>query len=90
AHAKHVTLGADKTDGYIRITVTDDGVGMDEATRQRALEPFFTTKPCGKGTGLGLSICHSVAEAHGGTLGIESQRHAGTRVSLSLPAIGED
>jgi len=90
AHAKHVTLSADKADGHLRITVTDDGIGMDEATRQRALEPFFTTKPCGKGTGLGLSICHSVAEAHGGTLGIESQRHAGTRVSLCLPAIGED
>jgi signal transduction histidine kinase len=70
---------------YIRVSVADTGVGMDEATRARAAEPFFTTKGTGKGTGLGLSMVHGLAAQSGGSLRIESQLGKGTRIDLYLP-----
>lgn len=70
---------------YIRITVTDTGMGMDEATLARAIEPFFSTKGVGKGTGLGLSMAHGLAAQLGGTLSITSRRGQGTVVTLWLP-----
>ncbi|KQV40005.1 MULTISPECIES: response regulator [unclassified Rhizobium] len=72
-------------DRYVRITVSDTGEGMDEATLARAAEPFFTTKGVGKGTGLGLSMVHGLAAQSGGLLQIASDRTTGTRVSLWLP-----
>ncbi|MBB3350296.1 signal transduction histidine kinase [Rhizobium sp. BK049] len=70
---------------YIRISVSDDGEGMDEATVLRAAEPFFTTKGIGKGTGLGLSMVHGLAAQSGGSIQISSTRGKGTTVSLWLP-----
>ncbi|MGR9242515.1 response regulator (plasmid) [Rhizobium leguminosarum] len=70
---------------YIRISVSDDGEGMDEATVSRAAEPFFTTKGVGKGTGLGLSMVHGLAAQSGGSIQISSVRGKGTTVSLWLP-----
>ena len=70
---------------YIRLAVADTGVGMDEATRQRAIEPFFSTKGVGKGTGLGLSMVHGLAAQLGGGLTIDSHAGQGTRVTLWLP-----
>ncbi len=70
---------------YVRLTVTDQGVGMDEGTLMRAVEPFFTTKGVGKGTGLGLSMVHGLALQSGGTMTIESRPGAGTTVGLLLP-----
>lgn len=70
---------------YIRISVTDTGVGMDAETLARAIEPFFSTKGVGKGTGLGLSMVHGLASQLGGTLTIESRRGYGTTVELWLP-----
>ncbi|RUM03890.1 response regulator [Rhizobium chutanense] len=70
---------------YIRISVSDDGEGMDEATVSRAAEPFFTTKGVGKGTGLGLSMVHGLAAQSGGSIQISSTRGKGTTVSLWLP-----
>jgi PAS domain S-box-containing protein len=70
---------------YVRISVTDTGVGMDEATRARAIEPFFSTKGVGKGTGLGLSMAHGLACQLGGALTIESEPGVGTEVSMWLP-----
>ncbi len=88
AEAKHVTLRSGFTKAQVQVIVTDDGVGMDSATLERALEPFFTTKPAGQGTGLGLSICQSVVKAHGGSLAIDSRKDGGTRVTLVLPTVG--
>jgi signal transduction histidine kinase len=70
---------------YVRITIVDTGVGMDEATLAKATEPFFTTKGPGKGTGLGLSMVHGLAAQSGGLLRIRSEPNAGTVVELWLP-----
>jgi PAS domain S-box-containing protein len=75
-------------DAYLEISVVDDGPGMDEDTRRRALEPFFTTKPEGHGTGLGLSMVHGFVTQYGGAIDIQSVPGRGTRVLLYLPCCG--
>jgi PAS domain S-box-containing protein len=70
---------------YVRLSVSDTGIGMDEETRARAIEPFFSTKGVGKGTGLGLSMAHGLASQLDGALTIESAPHVGTQVSIWLP-----
>jgi PAS domain S-box-containing protein len=70
---------------YICLRVADTGMGMDEATLSRAVEPFFSTKGIGKGTGLGLSMAHGLASQLGGTLTIRSEPGCGTDVELWLP-----
>ncbi|MDP9813497.1 signal transduction histidine kinase [Rhizobium tibeticum] len=70
---------------YVRICVSDDGVGMDEATAARATEPFFTTKGPGKGTGLGLSMVQGLTAQSGGAFALTSNQGIGTSVSLWLP-----
>jgi CheY-like chemotaxis protein/two-component sensor histidine kinase len=70
---------------YVRLSVADTGVGMDEATLAQAVEPFFSTKGVGKGTGLGLSMVHGLASQLGGALAIHSRPGLGTNVELWLP-----
>jgi signal transduction histidine kinase len=70
---------------YVRIRIVDTGVGMDEATRTKATEPFFTTKGPGMGTGLGLSVVHGIAAQSGGLLRIDSAPNVGTTIELWLP-----
>ena len=88
-------IDALRTDGTIRITtwgadtwvfcaVADDGVGMDDDVRRRALEPFFTTKGP-QGTGLGLSVAHSIVQRHRGELSLRPNDPRGTVVTLRLP-----
>ncbi|GAA4003767.1 ATP-binding protein [Sphingomonas humi] len=74
----------------VRFAMVDGGTGMDEQTRRRALEPFFTTKPTGRGTGLGLAQVFGVVEQSGGTVEIESAPGEGTTVSLLLPECSEE
>jgi CheY-like chemotaxis protein len=71
---------------YVRLTVSDTGVGMDDETRKRAFEPFFTTKAPGEGTGLGLSMVFGAIRSHGGRVELESEQGVGTSVSILLPA----
>ena len=70
---------------YVRLSVADTGVGMDQETLKRAVEPFFSTKGIGKGTGLGLSMVHGLAAQLGGALTIASQPDSGTTIELWLP-----
>jgi PAS domain S-box-containing protein len=70
---------------YVRIDVADTGMGMDEATLARAVEPFFSTKGIGKGTGLGLSMVHGLALQSGGAFRLVSAVGTGTTASLWLP-----
>jgi PAS domain S-box-containing protein len=74
---------------YVRLCVSDTGVGMDEATRARAIEPFFSTKGVGQGTGLGLSMAHGLASQLGGALTIESRLGQGAEISIWLPQNSE-
>ncbi|MBX9732266.1 MAG: response regulator [Sphingomonas sp.] len=71
---------------YVKITISDTGIGMDEHTRLHAIEPFFSTKGIGKGTGLGLSMVHGLASQLGGALNISSKLGLGTSIELLLPA----
>lgn len=70
---------------YVRLSVTDNGGGMDERTASRAVEPFFSTKGLGRGTGLGLSMVHGLVSQLGGALNIRSRIGEGTTVDLWLP-----
>ena len=70
---------------YACISVADSGEGMDETTRLRAIEPFYTTKGPSKGTGLGLSMVHGVVTQSGGRLVLKSAKGQGTTVELWFP-----
>jgi CheY-like chemotaxis protein len=70
---------------YVRISISDTGLGMPDRVLERAFEPFFTTKEVGKGTGLGLSQIHGFAAQAGGHAEIKSTEGKGTTVSLILP-----
>jgi PAS domain S-box-containing protein len=74
--------------GSVGLEVIDTGAGMDEATRRRCLEPFFTTKG-DRGTGLGLAMVYGVAQRHGAELAIESALGRGTTVRLTFPLAHE-
>ncbi len=66
------------------IEVSDDGLGMDEATQARVFDPFFSTKGAGRGTGLGLSVAWGILERHAGSIAVESVPGTGTRFRIDL------
>ncbi len=71
---------------YVRISISDTGVGIDEGTRQRMFEPFFTTKERGHGTGLGLASAYGIIQNHQGTIDVVSQVGEGATFHIYLPA----
>ena len=70
----------------IEIALSDDGAGMDDATRKRIFEPFFSTKPAGDGTGLGLSVVHDLVKAVGGDIHVHSWQGRGSTFVIRLPS----
>ncbi|MCF8060872.1 MAG: response regulator [Deltaproteobacteria bacterium] len=74
---------------YVKMTILDTGVGMDQETMARVFDPFFTTKGVGQGTGLGLASVHGIVESHGGLIEVDSEVGRGTRFDVYLPvAVG--
>lgn len=81
-----VVVAAEFADEGVIITIDDDGEGLPESMKDKALQPFETNKPQGKGTGLGLTIVKHVLNDHNGELSLANNPNGGCRVTLSLPA----
>ena len=80
-----IIIKTENKEDYVRITLTDNGIGISEKNLGHIFDPFFTTKEIGEGTGLGLSICHGIINKHGGRIFAESEPGERTTFTVDLP-----
>ena len=80
-----INIHTEKDKNKCIIQIKDDGCGMDEQTKEKIFNPFFTTKPVGQGTGLGLSISYKIIQSHNGQITVDSKLNEGTTFSIELP-----
>jgi PAS domain S-box-containing protein len=84
-----IKVGSCCRDGFVEVTIADNGCGIPSEIQHRVFDQFFTTKAVGRGTGQGLAIARSiVVEAHGGTLSFDSEIGAGTKFTMRIPIEG--
>jgi signal transduction histidine kinase len=81
-----IALHAKNGGGIVRLTVEDDGPGIDDAILDQVFDPFVTTKPAGQGTGLGLAVCHTIVERLGGSIEAKNRSEGGASFEVCLPA----
>ncbi len=84
-HKGEITIKTTLENKHIVVTIKDNGIGMDETTKNKIFDPFFTTKDVGEGTGLGMSIAHGILEMHHAKIEIESEISKGTEIKIFLP-----
>jgi len=86
-HGGRLVIETKAVGRHVMLAVSDDGMGMDQGTRQRIFEPFFTTKPEGAGSGLGLATVQRIVERQGGRIRVESAPGRGTTFRVYLPCV---
>ena len=94
---ENVTLDEDyvepsnvKPGKYVKISITDTGLGMEEATQERIFDPFFTTKEMGKRTGFGLPSAYGIIKNHGGIINVFTEKGEATTFDIYLPALEKE
>ncbi|MBW2722634.1 MAG: PAS domain S-box protein, partial [Deltaproteobacteria bacterium] len=83
---KVLEISSFRENDEVVVEISDTGLGMSEAVKNKVFEPFFTTKPVGKGTGLGLSISFGIVRDYDGTIEVESEEGRGTKFTIRFPA----
>jgi hypothetical protein len=82
-----LTLKTFAEDNFVNISITDNGCGMSDSTRNKIFDPFFTTKDVGEGTGLGMSIAYNTIKKHNGQIYIQTELDKGTEFLIKIPVI---